>query len=189
MNKKKILVGFVIVIVVGLIVSLFFFFKGIVDDNKRTHNQIIEIKILSSNIDDYVSEFNNQRKTLSFLLTDTYTSNLKDRHDNIFMLLDKEEGVVREVQEVIHTMDKDCGDRIYSDSSANEICHSYKNTYEEMVNVFINDVSHINDMIDEYVSSYGDMGKYVSGDFDTYIDYDGDGVFSGKEDLDEEKGS
>ena len=171
-------------IFVGIIVIIFLvlFFKGIMDDTKVTNHQMLEVKRLNSNFDSYIDEYNATRNALIFLLGETYTDHLDLKYDNIVMLLDKEQDYVKDVSDVISQLDGYCRGKVYSDQSVNQICVNYPVNYEELVNVFLGDIEHVNTMVSNYLEKHsGNISFYQTDLFKDYIDYDGDGVYSGKE--------
>lgn len=182
--KFKKFFGVVIIslIVIIVVLFIFFFFKGILDDNKMTNHRMMEIKRINNNLDSYISDFNKNRNTLIFLLGKTYTDQLDLKYDNIVMLLDKEEEQVKNVLDVVSKLDDYCHDKVYSDQSVNQICVDYPVSYESMANVFVGDVQHINGMVSNYLEKHnGNVSPYHTDLFNDYIDYNGDGVYSGKE--------
>lgn len=179
-NKRFLIIGGVIVVVLVIIVFLFFFFKGILEDNRVTNNQIVEIKKINVELNKYIEQYNDTRNTLSELLSIVYTDNLKEKYDDIVNLLKQEEEYVGNVKDSVLKLDKYCNNNIYSDSSANSICLSYKLSYEEMVNVIVLDIQNINGMVDTYLENHEGLDKYQS-ELNDYIDYNGDGFYSGKE--------
>ena len=182
MKKSKIFVILIIIVIVFVCLGLFLFFKGILDDSKITNQRIGEIKNINVDMNDTINDYNNSRKTLSLLLDSTYTDNLNDKYDNIVLLLNKEETFVKSAKDIVLKLDNDCDGKFYSDAIANGICLSYKVNYEEMCNVFMNDIKNINDMIHIYNNGHTEsLQEYVSNDFSDYIDYNQDGNFSGKE--------
>ena len=53
--------------------------------------------------------------------------------------------------------------------------------YEEMVNVYINDIKSFNKIIDKYnEDTNNNLEKYKSNLYSDYIDFDKDGVYNGK---------
>ena len=70
---------------------------------------------------------------------------------------------------------------IYKDRDANHICKDYRKMYEEMVNVYINDIKSFNKIIDKYnEDTNNNLEKYKSNLYSDYIDFDKDGVYNGK---------
>ena len=177
-NRKIFMICGSIVLVLVILIFLFFFFRGISEDSKVTSARTIEIKKLNQNIENYIHDYNEVREQLNSFLSDIYTDDLKDRYDELVLLLHKENNYVTDVKEIVLKLDNSCD----KDSFSNNICLQYQVDYEEMVNVFVSDISFINHMIDTYNDSHDELlDHYVSSDIQDYIDYNKDGIYSGKE--------
>ena len=78
----------------------------------------------------------------------------------------------------------------YSKSDVNTDCNSFKMGYEEMVNLFVDDINTYNTNITSYNTWLDTNGKTNNLKLEkyttkkTYIDYNNDGKYSGKESED-----
>ena len=179
--KKYLVIAFVIIIVIVL-GFIIFFFKGILDDSKNTGSRVLEIKNLYTKLDDNVELYNASRGELSSLFKDIYIDSIDEKYSDIVLLLDKEQDYVKQSKDIVLSLDSYCNDNIYNDSDVSKICKDYLGVYEEMVNVYIEDYHHVNSLVDEYSKKNpGKIDNYESDDYTDYIDYDKDGVYSGKE--------
>ena len=182
MKNKKFFAFFIILLFIFAIGGIFFFVKKVMHDVDTTNRRIVEIGNLYRNMDSYISDYNDNRDGLRVLTKDAYIDNLDSKYDNILLILNKENDNVKSISNVVLNLDKDCNGRIYSDAYVNQVCLSYKSHYEEMVNVFVGDISHVNKMIRLYNDSHDHkLNEYVSSNYQEYVDYNKDGVYSGKE--------
>ena len=174
------------IILLGIIVGIggAIFVQKLFKDREVTNKRIIEIGNLYKNMNQYISEYNSNRSSLKTIIKDVYIDNFNSKYQNVLTLLKKEEESLKNTRHAVLKLDKDCNGRMYSDSYVNQVCISYKSNYEEMVNVFAGDVHYINSMISNYNNHHNEkLEEYSSSDFKDYIDYNRDGVYSGKEDT------
>ena len=179
---KKILIGIGVVFGSIAIVFLFFFFKRVIGDVGYTNQTISEITDLGSKNNSLFMEYNTTRSSLNAIVQHTYVDEMATKNDQIIELLNQEKAHIIRVRDNTLRLDKYCKGKMYSVSSVNEICFNYQKYYEQMVNVFVNDVMYVNRMIQSYQEHHDDsLKKYESLEFKDYIDYNKDGVFAGKE--------
>ena len=178
--KKKILIGVVFVFfVVG---ALFFAFKRVIADVGYTNQVTKELTDLGSKNNAIFDQYNSVRENLSSMIQSTYVDELDTKYEKIVELLGQENEYIIQVRDNVLKLDKCCKGKTYSNSSANEICLNYQKYYEQMVNVFVNDILYVNRIIQSYQEKHGDLLKeYESLEFSNYIDYDKDGIYEGKE--------
>ena len=179
--KKSYIIIFVIVgcIIFGF---SFVFVRGVLNENKKTNERMVEIQKYEDKFNEEIKKFNNSRATLKVLLEGVYTDYFNDKYDNVKLLLNQEEEAVKNVNTYVLKLDNYCGGRIYSNSLVNSFCLAYLVNYEEMVNVYVNDIGRINQLVKTYnQSNSGSLEEYSSLDFGEDIDYNRDGVFAGKE--------
>lgn len=98
---------------------------------------------------------------------------------------------VAKISQSTKTIREYCKDGIYySSSDVNNKCNSFKLGYEEMVNSFVDDINTYNKNITAYNKYLDDEGNTTSLKLETYqtkktyIDYNNDGKYSGKEESD-----
>ena len=118
---------------------------------------------------------------MSKSLNTYYQDDFQENYDEIRVEFDNYELIMKELKTSIDNINKDCVGYIYKDRDANHICKDYRKMYEEMVNVYINDIKSFNKIIDKYnEDTNNNLEKYKSNLYSDYIDYDKNGVYSGK---------
>ena len=182
MWSKKILLLIGIVVFSVVCVFAFFFIKNLINDSSSSVDRMNSIRNYNNLIEKNVIDYNASRKTLATLLKTTYIDSFDSKKDNIFMLLDKELNYIKSTKNYVLELDKNCKGKMYADAYVNEICLRYGTNYESMVNVFVSDYTNINNMVTAYNESHDDLDQYSSVEFGKYIDYNGDGIYSGKGD-------
>lgn len=176
--KKKILIGIGVIVGSVAVVALFFFFREVTGN---TNQAILEVENLGRKNNSIFMDYNSTRSSLSTVVKDLSVDKVGTKYNRIVELLSQEEQHIINVRNNVLQLDKYCNGKMYSSSSVNEICFNYQKYYEQMVNSFVSDVTYINRMI-QYDNS---LKLYQSSEFKNYIDYNKDGVYSGKENLDE----
>ena len=177
MNKKFLI--FLVVFMV-LIFSCFciYFVSGILKDRKAIEEKLVDIKLSSDLMNSSINEFNIRRGRLNSWMGDVTLNKFGDDYEMIIFLLKEEEKYVNEAYDHVVKLDGNCNGRMYTDATANKTCLIYKINYEEMVNVFVSDVSSVNDMIQKHNEKYSPLDTYTT--TYQYIDYNKDGNYSGR---------
>ena len=81
----------------------------------------------------------------------------------------------------VKILDKNCKNNIFNDSIINNICNTYKLTYEQIINVYVNDIENFNNLVDTYNNETKlNLKKFTSSNVDKYIDYNKDGKYEDK---------
>ena len=123
-----------------------------------------------------------QRQVI-FLTDSSKQLNIKSKLSNYESLVDELENNAKKLSSL-------CEDVYYPDGNVNNKCFNYKSIYEQVVNFFLSDIEVYNKNVKEYndyqtannltflVKEYKSKKKY--------IDYNEDGVFDGKEDIEVE---
>ena len=179
--KKKVLYIFLAVILLIGICFIVLFVKNILEDNRESKKVMQEIKDIKMGFDDNIDEYNKYRKNLSSIVDDVVIDKFDGAYDTVYLLIGKEEKVVLSVKSAASKLDKYCKGKVFSDSYVNSFCLEYKVSYEEMVNVFLSDVKNINSIIEQYNKGHSNSLKIYSSSIYDYIDYNDDGIYSGKE--------
>ena len=182
MKKKYFLIIFVLIIFVFIVSGGVFFVKKMMSDVKVTNDNITKIGSFYRDMNSYIDDYNSNRDALGVLTKNIYIDNLDGKYNNIVLLLNREMENVSNVHDIILELDNKCNGRIYSDAYVNEVCLNYKNNYELMVNVFVLDVVNINNLVSQYNYSHDKKLDEYKSSFD-YIDFNNDGVYSGKEEI------
>lgn len=179
MNSKKIfIISGVIIVFLGLIIFIIIAIQNIKKDQKQTIESINYIKekykILSDNVPKYNKMRSNYIEASKVLILDDYesvyegfTNFMKDYND-----------LIKEFDNDVTLLDSKC-DKIYPDKETNDICGYYKELYEKIVNLYINDIKEYNKFIasyNEYKQVEVPLIELVHKD---YIDYNNDNFFEG----------
>ena len=196
MEKKKnkklkilILIG-VIAIIWGFVIM---FISSVKKDQKEMNARMDMILKSYDEFSKRITEFNTMRDTLhTEFLDKVYYETLEKNDIEYKNKLKKYEELVSNIS--VSTKDnlrKYCTDNIYyASSDVNNKCASFKQGYEEMVNSFIEDINTYNNNLTQYNSWLDSEGKTDSMKLEgyqtkkNYIDYNEDGTYSGKEEVD-----
>ena len=192
-DKKKlsIILGVVGValIIFGIILS---FISNVKKDQKEMNSRMDTIVTEYSKFEKNIEEFNKTRKSLhEEFLDKVYYETLTQNDTSYKTKLTDYETQVAKISQSTKTIREYCKDGIYySSSDVNNKCNSFKLGYEEMVNSFVDDINTYNKNITAYNKYLDDEGNTTSLKLETYqtkktyIDYNNDGKYSGKEESD-----
>ena len=192
-DKKKlsIILGVVGValIIFGIILS---FISNVKKDQKEMNSRMDTIVTEYSKFEKNIEEFNNTRKSLHEEFLDKVYYETLTQNDTAYKTkLTDYETQVAKISQSTKTIREYCKDGIYySSSDVNNKCNSFKLGYEEMVNSFVDDINTYNKNITAYNKYLDDEGNTTSLKLETYqtkktyIDYNNDGKYSGKEESD-----
>lgn len=181
MKKKYIKYIIIIVILILIIFGGIKLFSAYQEEKRITAKLVNEIKNNYTIVEDSASKYNEVRENLSKNLNTYYQDDFQKNYDEIRVEFDNYELIMKELKTSIDNINKDCVGYIYKDRDANHICKDYRKMYEEMVNVYINDIKSFNKIIDKYnEDTNNNLEKYKSNLYSDYIDFDKDGVYSGK---------
>ncbi len=190
-DKKKItiliLLG-IISIVVGLIIL---FISNLKKDQQNMNDRIsIIIKEYNSFSQD-LNKVNKTRDTLHKDFLDKIYYDTFEKNDTSYKnrLLEYEEDVT-DISKNNKKLKEYCNSNIYySSSDANSKCSAFNLAYEQMVNSFVDDINKYNSNISAYNSWLNEQGNTSSLKLEkyktkkTYIDFNKDGNYSGKEEV------
>ena len=190
-DKKKItiliLLG-IISIVVGLIIL---FISNLKKDQQNMNDRIsIIIKEYNSFSKD-LNKVNKTRDTLHNDFLDKIYYDTFEKNDTSYKnrLLEYEEDVT-DISKNNKKLKEYCNSNIYySSSDANSKCSAFNLAYEQMVNSFVDDINKYNSNISMYNSWLDGQGNTSSLKLEkyktkkTYIDFNKDGNYSGKEEV------
>lgn len=120
------------------------------------------------------------------VLSNVYYENMYLEDTNIKNKLSNYENLVDQLKKNTISLNKLCEDVYYPKSDVNNRCQNYKSIYEQVVNYFVTDINVYN----KNVKKYNDYQKNIGSTLNvleyktkkTYIDYNGDKKFDGKED-------
>lgn len=192
-DKKKlsIILGVVgiALIIFGIILS---FISNVKKDQKEMNSRMDTIITEYSKFEKNIDEFNKTRKSLHEEFLDKVYYETLTQNDTAYKTkLTDYETQVAKISQSTKTIREYCKDGIYySSSDVNNKCNSFKLGYEEMVNSFVDDINTYNKNITAYNKYLDDEGNTTSLKLEayqtkkTYIDYNNDGKYSGKEESD-----
>ena len=192
-DKKKlsIILGVVGValIIFGIILS---FISNVKKDQKEMNSRMDTIVTEYSKFEKNIEEFNKTRKSLHEEFLDKVYYETLTQNDTAYKTkLTDYETQVAKISQSTKTIREYCKDGIYySSSDVNNKCNSFKLGYEEMVNSFVVVINTYNKNITAYNKYLDDEGNTTSLKLETYqtkktyIDYNNDGKYSGKEESD-----
>ena len=187
MKAKKIAYGllmcsFVFIIAGGLSV----FLTGLKNDHqevlKRMDETSLEYEAFSTN----VSLFEDYRDELySEVLENVYYDTMYSNDLSVKERLQEYEKLVDLIEINTKELNKYCDNVYYPNAKVNSNCKNYKSIYEQVVNYFVGDIKTYN----TNVVKYNDYQKAINSTIiieeystkRTYIDYNEDSVFDGKE--------
>lgn len=120
-----------------------------------------------------------------------FYTDMPSGYKKIIDSIEKYDTYVKEVNDVSYYLSEKCSEN-YSVLEANEKCSAYYINMEKTINLFVGDIAFFNSKIDEFnewaekennslVASekYKKLDKYVSKNFTSYVDLNGDGTFLG----------
>ena len=187
MNYRKIALSIMtlsfVLIVSGCVSS---FVLGLQKDREETYRRISyvndEFEVFSTN----TSVFEETRDDLyNVVLSNVYYDTMYQEDTNVKNKLLNYEHLVDELKKNTEKLNDLCEDVYYPDSTANNRCTNYKSIYEQVVNYFVSDIKVYNDNVDKYneyqknSNSSLSVKKYKTKK--TYIDYNKDKKYDGKE--------
>lgn len=167
------------------------FILGLKADRTETLNRMVEVNDVFEIFSANTTAFENSRDELyNDVLSNLYYDNMYNTDGIIKVKLSNYESLVDELGKNAKTLNALCEDVYYPDGNVNNKCFNYKSIYEQVVNFFLSDIEVYNKNVKEYndyqtannltflVKEYKSKKKY--------IDYNEDGVFDGKEDIEVE---
>ena len=195
MNKSKsikakalVLMG-ITCIIWGFVVM---FISSVKQDQKQMNERMETIKTSYSEFSKKIEEFNTLRDSLhTEFLDKVYYETLEANDVSYKNKLKEYEELVSNISvSTKNNLRQYCSDDIYySESEVNSKCASFKQGYEEMVNLFVTDIDMYNSNLAEYNKWLDSEGKTDSIKLEAYqtkkkyIDYNNDGDYSGREEV------
>lgn len=177
MKKKKTILILLLVIII-LVIGTCIWIKNLKEDNKQSNLMMEQIKNENNKLEQSIEKYNNNRKDLASLLENSYTEEFNTQYEQVIASLTKIDDTIKEVQKTIHTLDKKCKNQVYSNKEVNQVCSTYQEYYEKIVNTYINDSNQVNQIIEEYNQEKMEkLELYVPNTVTEYIDYNIDGVY------------
>lgn len=156
-------------------------------------NDRMETQKRMSEVNNVFEVFSTNTSAFELFRDELYTSFLSNiSYDSMFIedaniknKLSNYENLVDQLKKNTLSLNKLCDDVYYSKSDVNNKCHNYKSIYEQVVNYFVSDVGVYNSNVEKYNDYQASLGSgYSIKEYKTkksYIDYNGDKKFDGKE--------
>ncbi|MBQ8681440.1 MAG: hypothetical protein IJ509_00810 [Bacilli bacterium] len=183
MKKKQKILIIIITIIVIIAAIITIVIKNINEENNKLNTIMKEITITYNLLENNINTYNNNRTNLSNLLDTYYTDNLSNDYNQYISILSEQEDTINAIYTNVEDLSKNCKDRLFSKKEINNICTSYEEYYETVVNIYLNDQLQINEMIKIYnASSTSPLEEYHSTTLTDYIDYNHDGNYIERED-------
>lgn len=192
-NKKKLLILFLlgaVSIITGLILL---FISNLKKDQKEMNDRINVIVKQYDEFSNEIEKVNATRDELHKDFLDTIYYDTFEKNDTSYKnrLLEYEEAITK-ISKDNKTLKEYCNSNIYySSSDANSKCSAFNLAYEQMVNSFVDDINKYNSNITKYNSWLDEQGNTTSLRLEkyatkkTYIDFNKDGDYSGKEEVED----
>jgi len=181
MKNKKILMAIGILFAMLIIISLITILIIILNKNKETIKENINIINISyNNIKNEVSNYNNIRNDISEFINNFYYNTIEEKYVDNLKLLNDYDSIIGNITTEIKVLDSKCNIS-YIDDEINNICNNYKTDYETIVNVFMNDINNYNNKLNKYnIDENKRLELFKSRYVNDYIDYNKDGNFEQK---------
>ena len=167
------------------------FVLGLKADRTETLNRMVEVNDVFEIFSTNTTVFENFRDELyTDVFSNLYYDNMFTDDGIIKSKLSNYESLVDELDKNAKSLKALCEDVYYPDGNVNNKCFNYKSIYEQVVNYFLSDINVYNNNIKEY-NEYQTANNltYFVKEYKTkkkFIDYNEDGVFDGKEEIDVE---
>lgn len=182
MKKKSLFIVIVVFILMVLIGSVVLYIDSIRKDHALVIKNMSKIGGLYDKYNESINKFEDYRESLyEKYLGDVYFENIDKKHKKIEEELAKYEKIVENLENEASELGKYCLNVYYPDSQINLKCKGYRDSYEQINNSYVRDVSEYNKNIDQYnklVTSDKKIKKIIT--TRNYIDYNKDGEMEGK---------
>ena len=183
MKKKYLFIGIGFVLFLTVIVCCLLLIKSFNKDKQEVLENGNIINDSYDKVKSEVTEYNQMRIDIASLIDNFYYSTIANEYEANLEKFKKYDNIVNNITNEINVIDGKCN-QIYQDKNINDICNNYKNDYETIVNVFVNDINNYNNKLANYnkdEEQYLELFKssYIS----DYIDYNNDGMYLKKDDI------
>lgn len=183
MKKRMIIVVSIILVIIIFCYAGLSFMKGLTNDKKVISENMEIIKNSYNNIKKEVEIYNDIRDEVTLFINNFYYDRIENEYlDNVNKLNSYDE-VINKITNEVKKLDDKCN-ITYTNTEVNNICNSYKNDYELIVNVFVNDVNSYNRKLSSYNNdNNGNLELFNSEYIKDYIDYNNDSIYEKKEEV------
>lgn len=187
MKSKKIhnnkIIYIIIIVLLLILIAVTILLQKLKKDSDKNNNTMQEIKATYQQLEMNISTYNEIRNNLVTNLENYYTENLTTDYSKFIDYLTQEETTILNIKTNIDNIEQNCQDRIFTQKEVNTICNTYKEYYEKVVNIFINDQKQINNIINTYnETEEQSLEVFQPTQIKDYIDYNKDGKYLERED-------
>ena len=176
----------IVSIVVGLIIM---FISNIKKDQEEMNQRMTKISSKYETFKTEVEKINTERDSMHKDFLDTiYYETFEENETNYKKRLYEYEKNVTNLSKANTTLKEYCKNGIYySSSDINSKCNAFNLAYEQLINTFVDDINKYNGNISQYNSWLKEQNITTKKELETYetkktyIDYNKDGQYSGKE--------
>lgn len=184
MKKKSIIIVSIVLIIIIVIVTLIMIFinnlnkdKELVEDNMKRITESYDT------LKEEVGNYNNLRYDILVFINNFYYDTIEDNYSSNLEILNNYDNVINKITNEIKVLDSKC-DVVYPNEEINNICNNYKNDYETIVNVFMNDINNYNNKLSSYNKDNNkNLELFKSNYINDYIDYNKDNIYSKKDEV------
>ena len=190
-NKKHILILVLLGILSIIVGFILMFITNIKEDQQQLNNNISKINKDYDSFKKDIEEVNKTRDELHKNILDTvYYESFESSENEYKRALYNYEKAVTDISKKYTNLKGYCEIGIYySSSDANSKCNAFNLGYEQLINTFVDDINMYNNNVKKYNSWLDEQQNTTSKKKlegyktkKTYIDYNKDGEYSGKED-------
>jgi len=182
-KKKTIIISISIIIIVAIILLIMMFINNLNEDKKIVEKNINIINDSYEKLKEEVANYNDLREDMSLFINNFYYDTIEEKYSDNLVILNSYDEVVNKITNEIKILDSKC-DNVYSDEAINNICNNYKNDYETIVNIFINDINNYNNKLESYNKDNSkNLELFKSNYINDYIDYNNDNIYSEKDEV------
>lgn len=188
MKKKTIIIEIIIIILVILTIAVLGitkFINNIKEDSNNYKETTTNVKSDYEQLDDNITNYNNKRTTLNTELSSYYQETFDENYEDAIKSIKEYDDIITKIKTNIENIDKNCKNNNFNETEVNNICQTYKDTYEKIVNTYVNDIKKFNEIVNEYnmnnPEEEEDLERFLAPVEKDYVDYNGDGNYEGKE--------
>lgn len=190
MSNKKTILMLVLLGIVSIVVGLIIMFiSNIKKDQEEMNQRMTKISSKYETFKTEVEKINTERDSMHKDFLDTiYYETFEENETNYKKRLYEYEKTVTNLSKANTTLKEYCKNGIYySSSDINSKCNAFNLAYEQLINTFVDDINKYNGNISQYNSWLKEQNNTTKKELETYetkktyIDYNKDGQYSGKE--------
>ncbi len=181
------IIGIVIVINAILFALAWIWISGIKEDQKQTKKKMKIIQNAYVDFNKTIDEFSDMRNNLYEQREDLYYETLADSADYWNKFIDNYAKEVEKLEKNSKDLKKNCKIK-YGDVNTRSKCTNFVANYEAAHNYYISDIKMYNNLVDDYKkwnedNKYPSLNKGTFPIYEKYIDFDEDGEYFGKEEV------